>query len=173
MWNLEISYSLNKARLLTVYLKNLSLKFKLSNGFFVLDGISYPPETIIAIDSIGEKLQDKMIDREGKIHCFKYFPILTPNTDNTCTFSLCRNFAPLQSTLVLMEVSFTTLPRKGGSVFCVVMPWEGKLTHSLSCCWVPSILWYRTEINSLCQTVCPCPPEELGGVLPVCIKGNP
>jgi hypothetical protein len=50
----------------------VSLKFKLSNNFFVPDGICHAPETITAIDAMGEKSQDKVIDREGKIHCFQY-----------------------------------------------------------------------------------------------------
>lgn len=82
--------------------KKVSVKFKLSNEFFVLHGICCPPETINAIDPMGEKPQGKVIDREGKIHCFQYHPPLCPHflpLPDLCTFEkhICSQESVLHS----------------------------------------------------------------------------
>lgn len=73
-----------------------------------------PPETINAIDPTGEKPQGKVIDREGKIHCFQYGPPLP------ATFSPCQTFAPLKSSFVLHGLVLPTPPssKEGVSFLC-------------------------------------------------------
>ena len=82
--------------------KKVSVKFKLSNEFFVLHGICCPLETINAIDPMGEKPQGKVIDSEGKIHCFQYHPPLRPHylpLPDLCTFEkhICSQESVLHS----------------------------------------------------------------------------
>lgn len=81
-----------------------------------------PLETINAIDPKGEKPQGKVIDREGKIHCFQYHPPLPRPT-----FSPVQTFAPLKSTFVLRQVLPTPPPRKEGvSFLCETDPVKEK-----------------------------------------------
>lgn len=86
-----------------------------------------PLETINAIDPKGEKPQGKVIDREGKIHCFQYHPaLLCP------TFSPGQTFAPFKSTFVLGQVLLTPPPRREGvSFLCEAAPVKEK-AHPLS-----------------------------------------
>lgn len=105
------------------------MKFKLTNDFFVLDGICCPHETINAIDPMGEKPQGKVIDRKGKIHCFQYHPPLRPHflpLPDLCTFekhNCSQESVPYPSS------------QEGRCQFSVwSCPSVGNLTHPLRLC---------------------------------------
>lgn len=103
------------------------MKFRLSNGFFVLDGMYYAPETINTIDSMGEKRQSKVTDRKGNA----LFSISAPSP----TSSPYQTFVPVKGTFVPRMISLAFFPgsRQAGwvSVFLCGVALGKEFAHPL------------------------------------------
>lgn len=108
--------------------KKVNSKFMLGNGFFVLDGVYPAPETINAIDSMGEKSQSKMTDRKGNA----LFSISAPSP----TSSPCQTFAPVKGTFVPRDDLSGLLLRK----------WAGRVGVSFLCGAAPGKVSPPSEI---------------------------